>query len=90
MVVRTLKYAGGVLLALGLVGCISDEYAAEVGYRKGDSVVWDVWGDFDSLDECRKAAIFRYNVLNFDSPGRATSWACLLKDRNGGFESRHR
>lgn len=87
---RPLKYVAGALLAVALYACIGDEYAAEVGYRNGESETWDIWGDFTSLDKCREAAISRFNSLNAESPGRATSWACLLKDGSGGFESRHR
>lgn len=87
---RLTKYALAAWLIAALSGCVFDKYAAEVGYRNGEGVTWDIWGDFTSLDDCREAAISRFNSLNFESPGRATSWACLLKDGSGGFESRHR
>jgi hypothetical protein len=71
-------------------GPLGSTYAAEVGHYEGNEVKWAVWGDFASLDECRDAAISRFNSYNQVSPGRATSWACLKKSRNGGYESRHR
>ena len=37
------------------------KYAAEVGYYQGDQLRWDLWGDFPTLEECRDAAIGRYN-----------------------------
>jgi hypothetical protein len=72
-----------------LSGC-GNRYDAEVGYYEGDSQEWDVWGDFSSLDECREAAIVRFNQYNRDSAGRAFSWSCLKKNSTGGYESRHR
>jgi len=75
---------------VALSGCLGDKYAAEVGYRSGTDEKWDIWGDFASLESCRDAAIARYNSYNVGAPGRATSWACLLKGSNGGYESRHR
>lgn len=75
--------------ALLLSGCsFGEEYAAEVGYYSGGEIAWEIWGDFGSLDECRTAAIDRYNF--YFSENRAYSWACLLKDGDGGYESRHR
>jgi hypothetical protein len=67
----------------------SSKYAAEVGYHAGTQIAWDVWGDFEDLDECRNAAINRYNFYFADNK-RATSWSCLLKNSKGGYESRHR
>jgi hypothetical protein len=78
----------GLWLLVILSGCGSN-YAGEVGYYDGESKKWDIWGDFGSLDECRDAAIARYNGLNRESPGRAFSWACLKKSSDG-YESRHR
>lgn len=69
---------------------LGSHYAAEVGYHQGDSQRFDVWGDFGTLDECRSAAIARFNYYNRENPRRAFSWACLKKNRSGGFESRHR
>jgi hypothetical protein len=77
-----------VLAVLALVGC--DRYAAEVGYKAGEETKWNIWGDFDSLDRCREAAIAQYNQYNSQGTGRAVSWACLLKNSSGGYESRHR
>ena len=77
-----------VVALLALVGC--DRYAAEVGYKAGEETKWNIWGDFDSLDRCREAAIAQYNQYNRESAGRAVSWACLLKSSDGGYESRHR
>jgi hypothetical protein len=75
---------------LALAGCdyLSQKYAAEVGYYHGGEVAWDLWGDFKSLDECRDAAIARYNF--YVSEKRGYSWSCLLKNGNGGYTSRHR
>jgi hypothetical protein len=69
---------------------VGAKYAAEVGYHRGTEQQWDVWGDFDSLDDCRDAAVSRFNALNRDSASRAISWSCLKKNRSGGYESRHR
>lgn len=74
--------------ALMLTGC--DKYAAEVGYKAGEETKWNIWGDFDSLDRCRDAAIAQYNDYNSQGAGRAVSWACLLKSSDGGYASRHR
>ena len=71
-----------------LLGC--SRYDAEVGYYEGESQHWDIWGDFSSLEECRDAAIARFNHYNRDRAGRAFSWACLKKSTSGGYESRHR
>lgn len=82
-------------LALIVIGAIAaynfrqtDKYAAEVGYYHGEETAWDIWGDYPSLDECRSAAISRYNQLTYYN--RAYSWACLLKNGKGGYASRHR
>ena len=78
------------LVAMGLYGCIGERFAAEVGYHRGTEIAYDIWGDFDSLEECRDHAIARFNQLNRESEGRATSWACLKKNGDGGYERRHR
>ena len=75
-------------VAVLLIGC--SRYDAEVGYFEGESERWDVWGDFRTLDECRDAAIARFNSYNQKREGRAFSWACLKKNLSGGYESRHR
>jgi len=77
-----------IVFAVLLAGC--SRYDAEVGYYEGTAERWDVWGVFSSLDECRDAAISRYNYYNQERQGRAFSWACLKKNHNGGYESRHR
>lgn len=77
-----------VVAVVALVGC--DRYAAEVGYKAGEETKWSIWGDFDSLDRCREAAIAQYNQYSSQGTGRAVSWACLLKNSSGGYESRHR
>ena len=75
----SLLLAAAVLLTLA--GC--DRYAAEVGYKAGEETKWNIWGDFDSLDGCRAAAIAQYNYYNSQGPGRAVSWACLVKSGDG-------
>jgi hypothetical protein len=77
-------------IAIGIAACsgFGERYAAEVGYQQGSETRWDIWGDYTSLDECRTAAMDRYN--QYYAEGRATSWACLKKNREGGYESRHR
>ncbi len=78
-----------VLLAcVGLSGCIGSKYAAEVGYKSGGETKWDIWGSYSSLDDCRNAAIARYN--QYFQENRAVSWACLKKNGEGGYKSRHR
>lgn len=77
-----------VVATVALAGC--DRYAAEVGYKAGEETKWNIWGDFDSLDGCRDAAIAQFNYYNSQGTGRAVSWACLLKSSDGGYESRHR
>jgi hypothetical protein len=83
-----------VVLCTVLAGCdglsFGSTYAAEVGYYEGSEVKWEVWGDFGSLDACRSAAIARFNQHNQQSSGKATSWACLKKSGDGGYEGRHR
>lgn len=64
-------------------------YAAEVGYYRGQTVAWDLWGDFTDLDECRSAAINRYNFYSGDNQ-RGYTWSCLEKDGKGGYTTRHR
>ena len=71
-----------------LLGC--SQYDAEVGYYENAGKKWEIWGNFRSLKECRDAAIARYNAYNRNQDGRAFSWACLKKNRSGGYESRHR
>lgn len=73
-----------------LSGCDAffPRYAAEVGYYQGGETKWDLWGDFSNLDECRDAAISRYNF--YAATNRAHAWSCLLKNGKGGFTSRHR
>ena len=73
---------------LMLTGC--DRYAAEVGYKAREKTKWNIWGDFNSLDRCREAAIAQFNDYNSQGAGRAVSWACLLKSSDGGYASRHR
>lgn len=81
------------LCAFSAVLCACDfgsKYASEIGWREGTAEKWDVSGDFASLDECRSAAIAQYNSINFRNPGQAFSWACLQKNPDGSYESRHR
>jgi hypothetical protein len=75
--------------ACDYIPLIGSKYAAEVGYLKGSERAWDIWGDF-TLDECRDAAKARLNLYNRELPGRSFSWACLKKNRDGSYESRHR
>lgn len=101
IVADLLKVAFGLAVALGfaafgwsiLVGLgerlAPQRYAAEVGYYRGTDIAWDLWGDFKSLDDCRSAAIFRYNFY-VEQNDRAYTWSCLLKNARGGYESRHR
>lgn len=77
-------------ILLTACGPLGSTYAAEVGYYEGDQVKWEIWGNYASLDECRGSAIAKFNYYNQASPGRATSWACLKRNRSGGYESRHR
>ncbi|MTH62551.1 hypothetical protein [Paracoccus litorisediminis] len=77
------------LIPLLLSACIFDDrYAAEVGYFEGEDIRWEVWGDFETLEDCQDAAITRYNFYAADK--RAQSWSCLKKNSDGGYESRHR
>jgi hypothetical protein len=81
------------LLAVGILtmtGCdgLTSRYAAEVGYHDGGEIKWEIWGDFASLDECKSAAMARYNF--YFASKRAQSWACLLKNGHGGYVSKHR
>ncbi len=72
-------------------GCdLGSKYAAEVGWRENGSEKWNISGDFDSLDDCRSAAIAKFNSINARNPGQAFSWACLKKNSSGGYQSRHR
>jgi hypothetical protein len=80
------------LLALFLAACdqiAPERYAAEVGYYHGNEIAWDLWGDYLTLDECRNAAIARFNVYAAQN-NRGYSWSCLLKNGKGGYASRHR
>ena len=81
---RKLKSIGILSFALIAGGCdffSPSEYAAEVGAYRGSDIDWEIWGDFTSLEECRTAAMNRYNQLAADK--RAYSWACLLKNGKG-------
>lgn len=74
-----------------LAGCeFGGKYAAEIGWREGGAEKWNVSGDFSSLDECRAAAITEFNSINARNSGQAFSWACLKKNSDGSYESRHR
>ncbi|MBV7427020.1 MULTISPECIES: hypothetical protein [unclassified Acidovorax] len=75
------------LTACGLGG---GSYASEVGWREGGKERWNISGDFSSLDECRTAAMAEYNSINSRHPGQAFSWACLKKNSDSSYESRHR
>lgn len=79
------------MCAIGLAACDlwPKSYAAEVGYYAGETIAWDVWGDFQSLEDCRNAAIARFNYYHTQNE-RAYSWACLMKNGKGGYASRHR
>lgn len=70
-------------------GFWQSHYVAEVGYYQGDQVAWDLWGDFTDLDECRNAAIGRYNYYYVQNQ-RAYTWSCLEKNGKGGYSTRHR
>lgn len=87
-----MRYALLLSLASLLGGCLfGSKYATEIGYYEGGSERWHISGaDYDSLDDCRSAAIAEFNSINFRSPGRAFSWACLKMNSDGGYESRHR
>lgn len=88
-----MRRVSAILFALGLAACDvfgQSRYAAEVGYYRGEEVAWDLWGDFTTLDECKSQAIARYNFYAVQQHGRGHSWSCLLKNANGGYESRHR
>lgn len=76
------------MVLLLVAGC--SKFDAEIGYIKGKEQRFEYWGDFSTLDECRDAAISRYNAINADKPGRAFSWACMKKNLDGSYESRHR
>ena len=78
------------VILVGGCNLLGATYAAEVGHYEGEQLKWEVWGDFASLDKCRTAAIARFNQYNVQSSGRATSWSCLKKNSDGGYESRHR
>lgn len=79
----------GVTLALILAGCSNpfEKYAAEVGYYQGSDTKWEIWGEM-SLDDCKTAAMTRYN--HYYSERRAVSWACLKLGSDGSYLSRHR
>jgi hypothetical protein len=82
--------SAGILLAIALVlGCSGeDQYSAEVGYYEGTMERWYI-GQPKSRSQCTSEAIGMYNRLNYEKPGRAFSWACLLT-RDGRYISRHR
>jgi len=88
-----MRKAGAILTAAALLsGCGwfgFNRYAAEVGYYSGTEIAWDLWGDFDSLDECRDAAMARFNFYAAQN-NRGYTWSCLLKNGHGGYTSRHR
>lgn len=74
-----------------LSGCdFGSRYASEIGWREGGSEKWDITRDFGSLDDCRSAAVARFNSINARNPGQAFSWACLKTNSDGSYESRHR
>ena len=91
---RVLRRSGavlGALAAIGLAGCARDQvhYAAEVGYyNENRAVEWDVFGDFTSFDTCKEQAVALYTV--YQTRGREFSWACLLKNEEGGYSGRFR
>lgn len=86
-----MKHIFPLTLAFLVTGCeLGSRYASEVGWYEGGSERWSISGDFTSLDDCRSAAIAQFNSVNAESPGRAFSWACLKKNSDGGYESRHR
>lgn len=88
-----MRKTGIALCAVGalLFGCnFGSKYASEIGWREGTAEKWNVSGDFGSLDECRSAAIAQFNSINTRNPGQAFSWACLKKNSDGSYESRHR
>jgi hypothetical protein len=78
----------GALCTVGGCDYFFPKYAAVVGISEGSDTRWEIWGDFSSLDECRSAAMARYN--QYHSQGRAQSWSCLEKNSSGGYVSRHR
>lgn len=83
------------LIAIGLAGCdglpfFGSRYAYEVGYYEAGKERWEIEGDFASLEECRPSAIAVYNLHAAQRPGSVISWACLKKNSEGGYESRHR
>lgn len=78
-----------------LAGCdglpfFGSRYAYEVGYYEAGKERWEIEGDFASLDECRSSATAVYNLHAAQRPGSVISWACLKKNSDGGYESRHR
>lgn len=83
------------LIPLLLAGCdglpfFGNRYAYEVGYYEKGQPRWEVSGDFASLDECRASATAVYNTHAVARPGSVISWACLKKNGEGGYASRHR
>lgn len=80
-----------VAAALALSACLDEPFAtytAEVGYREGDNIRWEHWGNFKSLDACRDAAIARYNFYRQQNEP-AYDWSCLKNNNSGGYASRH-
>jgi hypothetical protein len=84
-----------VLLPIFLSGCdgvpfLGSRYAYEVGYHEKGQPRWEIAGDFSSLDECRSSATAVYNTHATQRPGSVISWACLKKNGDGSYASRHR
>lgn len=84
-----------ILAALVLTGCdgvpfFGSRYAYEVGYYEAGKERWEIEGDFGNLDECKSSAMAVYNLHAAQRPGSVISWACLKKNSDGGYESRHR
>lgn len=87
-----LRIASSLMFGISLLasGCDAapNRYSAEVVYLSNGQLQWDLWGDFASLEACRRDASKHYN--HFLQQKRAHSWSCLLKDGKGGYTSRHR
>lgn len=54
----------------------SYSYRSEVGYYTGERQDWYVGAERTTREACISDAAAYYNSLNFQSPGRAFSWAC--------------
>lgn len=86
------------LVTAGALLTPTQRYAAEVGYCKEprdthgycheEPLVWDIWGEFPTLSDCRSAATSRYGELW--RSGQAHDWSCLLKNGQGGYASRYK